>query len=283
MTDTRTQTNPGVNRIEDDHYIRAKLFTGNKSNLRRYADLVVGDGGSYRQLLRYELITFFLGGVRGALGLFLRKKLYPMLFKKVGRGVVFGRNLTIRNAQNITLGDNVIVDDDCVLDARGAGPEGVVIGDRVIINRGASVQAKIGPIHIGDDTDIGMHCDVHSQGGVRIGKQVTLGGSSKISGGIFQTERSAPGNAEDQSFEAREQKRTTRGPIVIGDKCIVGMGSMFIDGVEIGEGCILGAGSVNVKNAPPYAVVAGVPARVLRMRDEPKQSDTKTQQQEVST
>jgi acetyltransferase-like isoleucine patch superfamily enzyme len=70
---------------------------------------------------------------------------------------VFGRNLTIRNAQNITLGDNVIIDDDCVLDARGAGPDGVVIGDRVIINRGASIQAKIGPIWIGEDSDIGMH------------------------------------------------------------------------------------------------------------------------------
>ena len=215
MTATPAPSKPAADRIEDDHYIRAKLFTGNKSNLRLYADLVVGEGGSYRQLFKYELLTFFLGGIRGALGLLLRKKLYPVLFKKVGRGVVFGRNLTIRNARNITLGDNVIIDDDCVLDARGAGEEGVVIGDRVIVNRGASIQAKIGPISIGEDTDIGMHCDVHSQGGVRIGRKVTLGGSSKISGGIFQTERSTEpaGSDEDLSFDAREQKRTTKGPI----------------------------------------------------------------------
>ena len=276
---TAQRTKPDGQCIDDDHYIRAKLFSGGKSDLRRYADLVVGDGRSYWHLLGYELITFFFGGVRGALGLVLRKKSYPLLFKKVGKGCVFGRNLTIRNARNITLGDNVIIDDDCVLDGRGAGPEGVVIGDRVIINRGTSIQAKIGPIWIGDDTDIGMHCDVHSQGGVRIGRQVTLGGSSKISGGVFQTERTAPDESpDDRGFAAREQRRTTRGPIVIGDKALVGMGSMFLDNVEIGERCILGAGSVNVRNAPPYTVVAGVPAKVLRKRGDRPASSKLTKQ-----
>jgi acetyltransferase-like isoleucine patch superfamily enzyme len=255
--------------LDEGNYIRSKLFGDDRSNLRRYADLVIGEDGSYWRLAKYELITFFFAGLRGALGLVLRKKIYPRLFKKVGRGVVFGRNLTIRNAQNISLGDNVIVDDDCVLDARGAGPQGVVIGDRVIINRGVSIQAKIGPIHIDDDTDIGMHCDIHSQGGVQIGRQVTIGGSTKISGGIFQIDRSDKQAADELSFESREQQRTTTGPIVIGDKCLIGMGSMFLDGVEIGEGCIVGAGSVNIRSAPPYAVVAGVPARVLRMRNVP--------------
>jgi acetyltransferase-like isoleucine patch superfamily enzyme len=102
---------------------------------------------------------------------------------------------------------------------------------------------------------------------VRIGRQVTLGGSCKISCGIFQTERTAPDKAGDNhSFDAREQRRTTKGPIVIGDKTLVGMG--FLDGVEIGVGCIIGAGSVNIRSTPPYAVIAGVPAKVLRMRDD---------------
>jgi hypothetical protein len=57
-----TQTRLDTKRIKDDNYIRAKLFAGDKSNLRRYADLVIGEGGSYWQLLKYELITFFFGG-----------------------------------------------------------------------------------------------------------------------------------------------------------------------------------------------------------------------------
>src|SRR5690606_9984725 len=144
-----------------------------------------------------------------------------------------------------------------------AGPEGIVIGDRVIVNRGASIQAKIGPISIGDDTDIGMRSDIHSQGGVRIGRQVTLAGSTKIGGGKFKIDL-AGGDADPAtSFDARDQVRITSGPIVIGDRTLCGMGAMFLDGVVIGEGSIIGAGSVCVHDTPPYSVSAGVPARVL--------------------
>lgn len=252
--------------LESSKYVRARLFEGDKSNLRRYADLVVGDEASYWQLARFELITFFLGGIRGALGLVLRKRFYPRLFRHCGKGVIFGRDLVIRNSQKISLGDNVIIDDDCVLDARGGGDDGVVIGDRVILNRGVSVQAKIGPISIGEDSDIGMHSDIHSQGGVHIGRQVVLGGSGKISGGVFQIERS---EQADAAADDREQARRTAGPIVIGDKCLIGMGSMFLDAVQVGEGAVIGAGSVVVKSLPEYCVAAGVPARVVRMRESP--------------
>ncbi len=255
-----TPDRPAPATLPEDQYVRAKLYGGDKSQLRRYADLVVGEDGSYTQLLKYELLTFFLGGIRGALGLALRKKLYPSLFKHCGRGVVFGRNLTIRNPKNITLGDQVIVDDDAVLDARGAGEQGVLIGDRTIISRGVSIQAKIGPIHIGRDCDIGMHSDVHAQGGVFIGDAVVLGGSAKISGGVFQVARSARGP------EDREQDRTSHGPIRIDSKVIVGMGSAFLDNVHIGEGAIIGSCSMCNKDIPAYHVAAGVPCKVFRER-----------------
>lgn len=256
--------------LPEENYIRSKIFDARKSIVRRYADLTVGSNASYWELAKHEMITCLFGGLPGAFGLLIRKKVFRLLFKQVGRNVVFGRNLTIRNGRNIVLGDDVIIDDGCVLDARGAGPEGVQIGSRVILNRDVSIQAKIGPISIGDDTDVGMHSGIHSQGGVRIGKQVTLGGGCKISGGIFQIQRtSTEADSPEGSFASREQTRSSRGPVVIGDKTLVGMGSMFLDGVEIGEGCIVGAGSVNVRSAPPYSVIAGVPARVLRTRDGP--------------
>lgn len=249
---------PSTEELSEDSYIRAKLYGGDKSDLRRYADLVCGEGSSYWSLFKYEVLTCLLAGRRGALGLFLRKKLYPCLFKECGRGVIFGRNLTIRNGKNIVLGDRVVIDDDCVLDARGAGEEGVRIGSGTILNRAVSVQAKIGPVHIGEACDIGMHSDVHAQGGVFIGDKVVLGGGGKISGGVFQIDRSD----EDD----REQDRTTRGPIRIDSKCLIGMGSMFLDGVHVGEGVVIGAGSVVLKDVPAYSVAAGQPARVLRER-----------------
>lgn len=260
--------------LAEDQYIRAQMFGGSKSAVRRYADLVVGPEASYWHLLRYELITSLLGGLPGALGLALRQLVYPQLFRRCGRGVVFGRHLVVRNAHNIEIGDHVVLDDGCVLDGRGAGAAGVVIGDRVILGRQTAVQAKIGPIRIGADSDIGMGAVVHSQGGVEIGRAVVLGGGCKISGGIFQTERADPaspdGAATPSAMTAREQSRWTRGPIRIGDRCLVGMGSLFLDGVEIGEGAVIGAGSVLTRSVPPYAIAAGVPGHVRRMRDAPR-------------
>lgn len=251
--------------LDEDKYIRDQMFGGSKSTLRRYADLVVGADAGYLSLLKYELITFFCGGVSGALGLALRKIVYPKLFKSCGRGVIFGKNVVIRNASKISLGDQVVLDEGCVIDGRGAGDEGVRIGSRTIIGRGVTVQAKVGPIAIGDDCDIGASSVVHSQGAVEIGDAVVLGGGCKISGGIFQID--LDDGADDGSGQAaRGQQRFTKGPVRIGDRCLIGMGSMFLDGVEIGEGCIIGAGTIMNKSLAPNSVAAGVPGKKLRDR-----------------
>jgi acetyltransferase-like isoleucine patch superfamily enzyme len=267
MTDTSTRE-----LLPEKQYIRDKLMGGEKSSIRRYGDLVVGEGASYGQLLKYELITGLFGGLPGALGLALRRLFYPSLFKRAGKGVIFGRHVVIRNAGNISLGDRVVIDDCCVLDGRGAGPAGVVIGDRVIVGRGTTIQAKIGPIEIGDDCDIGGGSTVHSQGGVHIGKAVVVGGGCKISGGNFQIERTAAAGPADEGdapagMVAREQTRWTAGPVRIGDKCLIGMGAIILDAVEVGEGAVIGAGTVMTKGVPAYSIVAGVPGRVLRMRE----------------
>ena len=128
-----------------------------------------------------------------------------------------------------------------------------------------SVQAKIGPIRIGSDSDIGMHSVIHSQGGVDIGAAVVLGGGCKISGGVFQTARSSAAGGGEMS--AREQTRWTKGPIRIGDRCLIGFGCLFLDGVEIGEGAVIGAGSVMTASVPAWSIAAGVPGRVLSMRE----------------
>ncbi|MCW5700421.1 MAG: acyltransferase [Rhodospirillales bacterium] len=252
-------------RLDEDKFIRDQMFGGDKSNLRRYADLVVGTEASYLDLLKYEMITCLFGRLSGALGYAARKVFYPGLFQSCGRGIVFGRDIVIRNAGNIRLGDQVVIDDNVVIDGRGAGDKGVSIGSRTILGRGVMIQAKIGPISIGDDCDIGSSSIVHSQGAVEIGDQVVLGGGSKISGGIFQIERSDPSTASSEQ-EARAQKRYTKGPVRIGSRCLIGMGSMFLDGVDIGEGCIIGAGTIMHRSLEPFSVAAGVPGRKLRDR-----------------
>ena len=57
-----------------------------------------------------------------------------------------------------------------------------------------------------------------------------------------------------------------KGDIVIGDDVWIGYGAIILSGIHIGQGAIIGAGSVVTKDVPPYAVVGGVPAKVLKYR-----------------
>ncbi len=56
------------------------------------------------------------------------------------------------------------------------------------------------------------------------------------------------------------------GDTVIDDACWIGSRAMIMQGVHLGEGCVVAAGSVVTKDVPPYAVVAGVPAQIIKYR-----------------
>ena len=140
----RNMNTEHLNKLDKSNFIRHKLFDEETSSWKRYAILVVGEPSLWK-LAKYELITFFLGPVPGAVGLALRKVFYPSLFRQSGAGVVFGRSLVIRNADKITLGDGVVIDDYTLLDARGSGEEGILIGDKVIINPGSNANFQSWP------------------------------------------------------------------------------------------------------------------------------------------
>src|SRR4029450_6310507 len=107
--------------------IQQELFDERKSNVDKYRDLVIGRPG-IGALLTYELVTLLSSWVPGALGLFLRSKLFPRVLGRVGRNVVFGVKVTIRHPHKIAVGDNVVIDDGCCLDAKGTGDAAVAIG-----------------------------------------------------------------------------------------------------------------------------------------------------------
>lgn len=55
--------------------------------------------------------------------------------------------------------------------------------------------------------------------------------------------------------------------IIIGDDVWIGFGSQIMAGISIGKGAVVAAGSICTKNVPEYAVVAGVPAKIIKYRD----------------
>ena len=224
--------------------------------LRKYQDLVVGSR-SLSRLLVYELVMLASSWVPGALGLLLRKALYPLVLGSVGRGVVFGQGVVLRHPAKIRIGDGVTVDDLVVLDAKGATNRGIDIGDGVFLGRGTILSCKDGDIRLGDHTNLGFHCEVFSGSTVTVGRH-----------GLFAAQAYLVGGGHE--FEAAEaavidQPRTSKG-IVLGDNVWLGTGAKVLDGVRIGSGAVVGANAVVNADLPEGAIAAGVPARVLRQR-----------------
>jgi acetyltransferase-like isoleucine patch superfamily enzyme len=247
-----------VQELEKGGLIRQRLFDRGQSAAAKYQALVTGRAGKLA-LVRYELTTLLFGGLPGALGLAARKFAYRGLFRSCGRGLVVGRGVTLRHADKITLGNNVIIDDFCVLDGRGSGDEGVVIGDNVIISRGCTVQSKFGPIRIGTGSNIGAGTLICAMGGVEIGESVLIAGSCSISGGQY--------HLEDLATPIMHQGAYTRGPVSIGNGSWLGMKVLVLDSVAIGQGCAVGSGSVVTRDLPDFAIAAGAPARLIKMRE----------------
>lgn len=63
-------------------------------------------------------------------------------------------------------------------------------------------------------------------------------------------------------------------PVIIEDDVMIGANAVVLEGVHVGKGAVVAAGAVCVEDVPAGAVVAGVPARVIKMRDE--KTDSKT-------
>ncbi len=99
--------------------------TRTESKVDKYRELVVGQPGLGALLDLRARDAARRSWVPGALGLFLRSKLYPLILGSVGRNVVFGVNVTLRHPHKIHIGDNVVIDDQCCLDAKGTDNRGI--------------------------------------------------------------------------------------------------------------------------------------------------------------
>lgn len=65
----------------------------------------------------------------------------------------------------------------------------------------------------------------------------------------------------------------SKGDIIIADDVWIGYGATIMSGVHIGQGAVIAAGAVVTKNVPPYAIVGGVPAKLIKYRFPPEMVD----------
>lgn len=238
--------------------IQKEMFSPDSSNVQKYCDLVVGQRG-FLALLKYEFITSH-ACVPGALGLFLRSKLYPCLLKECGSGVTFGQNVVIRHPHKISIGSNVVIDDNCVLDAKGTDNDGIRIGNGVFLGRNSILSCKNGDITLEDNVNIGFNCEVFSASKVVLGKSTLVAAYTYFVGGGH--------DYDDPTTSVLDQGRSSAG-IECGEGAWFGAGAKILDGVAVGAHAIIGANSVVTRDVPEYAVAAGTPATVKRDRREP--------------
>jgi len=241
---------------------KVKEFNQGKVPLwQQYAALTIGkvDLGS---LLKYELIVLLCSGLPGALGLYARSKLYPLLLGEVGKSVVFGRGVTLRHPHKIRIGSGVIVDDGCVIDAKGQEHSGISIGDGVFVGRNSNLYCKDGTIEIKSRANIGTNCQVYSGRKLVIGSGTLIAADSYImSGGRYEYRSAVP---------LADQEGYSDGPTVIGDNCWLGAKAVVLDGVSIGDNAVIGAGAVVTKDVPTNAIAIGIPAKVMDKKQAPE-------------
>lgn len=127
-------------------------------------------------------------------------------------------------------------------------------GSYVNIEKGADFGTGKG-ISIGDFSGIGINCQV--RGPLTIGKDVMMGPDVLI---LTHTH-----NHENVNIPMRLQKGYIKG-VIIGDDVWIGTRVIILPGVHIGNGVIIGAGAVVTKDIPDYAIVGGVPAKIIKYR-----------------
>lgn len=117
-------------------------------------------------------------------------------------------------------------------------------------------------ISVGDDVYIGPGARLSSPASsISIGSKVILGPAVSLIGGDHVIRKSG-----SFMYDIRSKSPLDDLPIVIEDDVWVGSGVTILKGVRIARGAVIGAGAVVTKDVPPYAIAAGIPARIIRWR-----------------
>jgi len=146
---------------------------------------------------------------------------------------------------NVAVGKGVIIKENCRIQ------RGVVIDDYTFINHSTQIDSNC--------KKIGKFCSISH--GVKIGlgpHPLNFFSTSPI---FYESYR---GFVDKQLYNEFDDKGYTE----IGNDVLIGANALILAGVKIGDGAVIGAGSVVTKDVPPYAIVAGNPAKIIKYRFE---------------
>lgn len=167
-----------------------------------------------------------------------RKQLSKKGFLSLGTNVLISEKASIYNASKIRIGNNVRIDDFCIL---SAGEHGICLGNY---------------IHIACYTSL-------------IGKEaITLADYANLSSrvSIYSSNDDYSGENMTNPMVPAEFTNVAHRPVSVGRHCIVGSGTVILPGVIMEEGSAAGALSLVTKNCDAFGIYAGTPARLIKKR-----------------
>ena len=227
------------------------LYIGRKKNPHFTIDSNVSS-----TLLFWFIMQKAIALLRGLQIVFALKK--PQL-------LFLGKGVRLQGLSQLQLGKIVQIGDHVFLSAFGRN--GMRIGNNVWIGSHSSLKVSFSfndqgdHIYIGNNVGIGEFAHLGGGGGLSIGDDCIIG--------PFLSCHPENHNFSDHRRKIREQGTTRKG-IVVGRNCWIGAKVSILDGVTIGDNCVIAAGAVVTKNMPANSIIGGVPARLIRGRDELK-------------
>ena len=136
----------------------------------------------------------------------------------------------------------------------------VEFGRFVWIGDGTKIRCHEGRVEIGAKTVMGQECTVSAYQRVRIGEQCVIADRAMFidfDHGVVEVDRPI----RQQGIYKRD--------VEVGSNVWIGYGACILRGVRVGDNSIVGTNSVVTRDVPANAVVAGIPARIIRMREAP--------------
>ena len=191
------------------------------------------------QLIRGYRVKYFLGHSDGAL--------------------FIGKHTKLRHKSKIFTGRTVFIGDNVEINALSV--EGIHIGNNFSIHRNSIIECtgvirSIGKgLSIGNNVGIAQNCFIQVRGRVVIGNDVIMGPGVSIF--------SESHNFSNQEVAIKDQGETRKG-VTIEDGAWIGSRAIILDGVTIGRNAVIAAGSVVNRDVPPYTIVAGIPAKIIK-------------------
>ena len=171
------------------------------------------------------------------------------------RDWLHGPRLLALRLRGVQLGAGVLIEPTARLVRY---PANIALDDEVVVKSGAYL-CSCNPsarIAIGARTTIGHHTYLFASSGIAIGEDCMIAPFAYLVDSDHGTRRDSRMN--------RQPNATA--PIRIGSDVWIGAHAVVLRGVTIGEGAVVAAGSVVREDVPPYAIVGGVPARVIGER-----------------